>query len=205
MRSPTPERIGDLPEVLIVDHHPSDARCKVITDGVVPTIVAQMGTGGNQGSLVIYRPDGLYITSRGDFHTRATKDMVGTLAASDAHDMSIIAAPFGEHGYVLRRLTPLECCRLQGFPDYWCDDLVNEDPSEEELKFWQDVWDAWMDLQGKKRKTVKQIRKWLASEPTVPAQYKMWGNGVAEPCVNFILGRIAEVETTEEVRTYTVE
>lgn len=23
--------------------------------------------------------------------------------------------------YVLRRLTPLECCRLQGFPDWWED------------------------------------------------------------------------------------
>lgn len=25
----------------------------------------------------------------------------------------------GERKYVVRRLTPLECCRLQGFPDWW--------------------------------------------------------------------------------------
>ena len=29
--------------------------------------------------------------------------------------------------YVLRRLTPLECCRLQGFPDWWTDDVPGSD------------------------------------------------------------------------------
>lgn len=29
--------------------------------------------------------------------------------------------------YVLRRLTPLECCRLQGFPDWWVDGVDGSD------------------------------------------------------------------------------
>lgn len=32
-----------------------------------------------------------------------------------------------ERKYVLRRLTPLECARLQGFPDWWCDGTNGSD------------------------------------------------------------------------------
>ena len=39
--------------------------------------------------------------------------------------------------YTVRRLTPTECARLQGFPDWWCRDLGTENPTEEELTFWQ--------------------------------------------------------------------
>ena len=54
--------------------------------------------------------------------------------------------------YILRRLTPTECARLQGFPDWWCDGANGSDS----------------------------------------AQYKLWGNGVALPCVAFIMSGIAE-------------
>ena len=52
--------------------------------------------------------------------------------------------------YIVRRLTPLECCRLQGFPDWWEDGVEGSDS----------------------------------------ARYKMWGNGVALPCVFFVLAGI---------------
>lgn len=32
--------------------------------------------------------------------------------------------------YVVRRLTPLECCRLQGMPDWWCADIPHSDAQE---------------------------------------------------------------------------
>lgn len=35
--------------------------------------------------------------------------------------------------YVLRRLTPMECARLQGFPDWWCDGLNGSDSSQYRL------------------------------------------------------------------------
>lgn len=48
---------------------------------------------------------------------------------------------------ILRRLTPTECARLQGMPDWWCDDVPHSDSAE----------------------------------------YKMWGNGMALPCVMYVM------------------
>lgn len=93
--------------------------------------------------------------------------------------------------YQVRKLTPTECARLQGFPDWWCADLSAEDPTADELSFWREVFDTWTGLTGKKRKTDKQIIKWLKSPHSDSAEYKMWGNGVALPCVEFVLGGIA--------------
>lgn len=55
--------------------------------------------------------------------------------------------------YIVRRITPLECCRLQGFPDWWCEDIPHKDTPE----------------------------------------YRMWGNGVALPCVLYVLEGVAEI------------
>lgn len=53
--------------------------------------------------------------------------------------------------YLVRRLTPLECCRLQGFPDWWE----------------------------------------AGAEGSDSARYKMWGNGMALPCVLYVMEGIA--------------
>lgn len=94
--------------------------------------------------------------------------------------------------YTVRRLTPTECARLQGFPDWWCRDLETENPTEEEISFWQDVFEMHRRLvtQAKKPKTEKQIRKWLADPYSDAAEYKLWGNGVALPCAFFVLSGI---------------
>ena len=39
-------------------------------------------------------------------------------------------------------------------------------------------------------KTSNQIRKWLQDPASDSAEYKMWGNGVALPCVVFVLSGI---------------
>lgn len=36
--------------------------------------------------------------------------------------------------YSVRRITPLECCRLQGFPDWWVKDVPHSD--SQEYKMW---------------------------------------------------------------------
>jgi DNA (cytosine-5)-methyltransferase 1 len=36
--------------------------------------------------------------------------------------------------YIVRRLTPLECCRLQGFPDWWVDGVEGSDSAQ--YKMW---------------------------------------------------------------------
>jgi len=55
--------------------------------------------------------------------------------------------------YIVRRLTPTECARLQGFPDDWAADVPHSDSAE----------------------------------------YKMWGNGIALPCVIPMMKAMADV------------
>ena len=94
--------------------------------------------------------------------------------------------------YTVRRLTPTECSRLQGFPDWWCSDLGTEDPSEEEIRFWTEVWETHRRIVNPKvkPKTRNQILKWIKQPHSDAAEYKMWGNGVALPCVYFVLAGI---------------
>ena len=96
-----------------------------------------------------------------------------------------------ENGYTVRRLTPTECARLQGFPDWWCRGLDTPTPSEEDVKFWTEVWNTYATvIGGCKPKTEKQVRKWLEHPHSDAAEYKLWGNGVALPCVFFVLAGI---------------
>ncbi len=96
-----------------------------------------------------------------------------------------------QSGYTVRRLTPTECARLQGFPDWWCDDLGIE-PTTDDLRYWYDVFETHRRIVGgsSKPKSLKQISKWLREPHSDAAEYKMWGNGVALPCVVFILSGI---------------
>ena len=96
-----------------------------------------------------------------------------------------------QSGYTVRRLTPTECARLQGFPDWWCDDLGME-PTTDDLRYWYDVFETHRKIVGSstKPKSLKQIAKWLRDPHSDAAEYKMWGNGVALPCVVFVLSGI---------------
>lgn len=97
-----------------------------------------------------------------------------------------------EPDYIVRRLTPTECTRLQGFPDYWCAELGTENPTEDEISFWTEVWETHRKIVSKnsKPKKKKQIIKWLQNPHSDAAEYKMWGNGVALPCVCFVMAGI---------------
>lgn len=66
---------------------------------------------------------------------------------------SVLTAGKPPRKYIIRRLTPLECCRLQGFPDWWEEGVEGSDT----------------------------------------ARYKMWGNGMALPCVLYVMQGIADV------------
>lgn len=102
--------------------------------------------------------------------------------------------------YTVRRLTPTECARLQGFPDWWCRDLGTENPTEEELAFWADVFETHRKIvtHAKKPKTGKQIRKWLADPYTDSAEYRIWGNGICLANAFFVLAGIAWCAGLEE-------
>lgn len=94
---------------------------------------------------------------------------------------------------VLRRLTPTECARLQGMPDWWCDDLAIAEPTEEDMAFWREVFETYRQAidPSKKPKTDAQIKKWLADPVSDSAMYKMWGNGMALPCVMYVMEGIS--------------
>ena len=97
-----------------------------------------------------------------------------------------------EPNYIVRRLTPTECARLQGFPDWWCSGLETENPTDEEFAFWRDVFKTFAEINGTKVKSDKQIIKWLKNPHSDSAEYKMWGNGVCLNVVIFVLSRIAK-------------
>lgn len=98
----------------------------------------------------------------------------------------------GGHTPYLRRITPTECARLQGFPDDWSNGFADENPSDEDVIFFQKIWDEWDNIRGVRHKSERQVRTWLTTEPPDSAKYKMFGNGVALPCVEFIMRRIKE-------------
>lgn len=138
--------------------------------------------GGGSEALV-------YSTSKSSHHTQAEVDLANTLVASDYKDPPTVSS---KPTYIVRRLTPTECARLQGFPDDWCADLGTDEPTDDEIKLWQDIFAEYNNAVGKstKSKTENQIRKWLRAPHSDSAEYKMWGNGVALPCVCFVLAGI---------------
>lgn len=97
-----------------------------------------------------------------------------------------------EQDYIVRRLTPTECARLQGFPDWWCSDLGTDKPTDAEVYEWYKIFETHRKIMGSssKPKTDKQIRAFLTDPHSDSAEYKMWGNGVALPCVYFVLSGI---------------
>lgn len=151
-----------------------------IEEEVEPTIVAAGASG-------VAHP--IYCTSKSSFHTIAEENLAGTLVATDYKDPPIV----NESRYIVRRLTPTECARLQGFPDWWCDGLETENPTNEDISRWREIFETHADAMGKKTKpkSDNQIRKWLQSPHSDSAEYKMWGNGVALPNVVFVLSGIA--------------
>lgn len=179
-------------DIRITSENTKNHRANVYETDVARTInTGQNSPDANQGGLAV-----VYSTSKNSHHTEALKDKANTLVASDYKDPPVVNDMDGKR-YIVRRLTPKECGRLQGFPDGWCDNLETENPTEEELKFWTDVFETYREIVTKatKPRSEKQIRKWLKNPHTDSAEYKMWGNGVALPNVCFVLAGIAHFST----------
>ena len=152
-----------------------------VEEEVEPTMVAK-------GPGAVGQP--VYHSSKSSFHTNFSDEAVSdTLVATDFKDPPTVSE---EPYYIVRRLTPTECARLQGFPDWWCDGLGMDEPTEEEIAFWTDVFETHRKVMGtsSKPKTRNQIIKWIREPHSDSAEYKMWGNGVALPNVCFVLSGI---------------
>jgi DNA (cytosine-5)-methyltransferase 1 len=128
------------------------------------------------------------------------QDKTGTLMANshpesytgqDAYNDMLVAGKSNraQRKYIIRRLMPVECARLQGFPDQW-GELAPFNPADSE--FWESVRKTHAEITGKKYKPVKNLKKWYDKLHTDGAEYKMWGNGIALPCAEYVLHGIAE-------------
>lgn len=91
--------------------------------------------------------------------------------------------------YIVRRLTPTECARLQGFPDDWGHIPQKEKLTDDEYQFWQEVRNTHADINGKQIKdyTKDQILKWYNKLWSDSSEYKMWGNGIALPNAMYVM------------------
>ena len=123
-------------------------------------------------------------------YTQALEEQSPTLMARDYKNPPVVNET--EPEYIVRRLTPTECARLQGFPDWWCAGLGTDEPTEDEIEFWTEVFEIHRSVMGtsSKPKSRNQIVKWLKNPHSDSAEYKMWGNGVALPNVYFVLSGI---------------
>lgn len=155
----------------------------ITEDGINSTLNAQ-------GPSAVAAP--VYSSSKASFFTSAEEELANTLVATDYKDPPIVNDVSDVPEYIVRRLTPTECARLQGFPDWWCSDLGTAEPIEKEIKWWSDVFETHRKIMGtsSKPKSEKQIIKWLQNPHSDSAEYKMWGNGVALPNVVFVLSGI---------------
>ena len=161
-----------------------------VEEDLEPTIVAK-------GPGAVAAPT--YCSSKASFFTIAEKEKANTLVATDYKDPPVIN-DYMDVKYAVRRLTPLECSRLQGFPDWWCCGLETEEPTDEDIRFWTDVFETHRKIIGtsQKPKTEKQIVKWLKNPYADSSEYKMWGNGVALPCVFYVMCGIRHCSLSHE-------
>ena len=95
--------------------------------------------------------------------------------------------------YIVRRLTPTECARLQGFPDDWAHPDIKDSLTDEEYAFWLNVRNTHAAINGKAVKdyTREQMLTWYSKLHTDSAEYKLWGNGIALPCALYVMEGIA--------------
>ena len=149
--------------------------CDVIRDcgEIAPSLQARMGTGGNQVPLTYQDVTGTLSPGAhaGSYNGQdayndmlvcgATPDVAHALRAKAACAYLEDAETYPAQNMVVRRLTPMECERLQGFPDHWTD--IGE----------------WMDSKGKRHKDADSPR------------YKALGNSIALPFWDFLAKRIS--------------
>ena len=161
----------------------------IYTDGTVPTLVARGPAAVATTELAAY---------------------VDTTHADDVVRMDSVTAPLQARDYkggklvqvqyIVRRLTPTECARLQGFPDTWGHPIEKTELTDEEYQFWLKVryTHAAINEKATKEYTKEQMLKWYNSLHTDSSEYKMWGNGIALPNALYMMQGIADVMSEEQ-------
>ncbi|GHU60279.1 hypothetical protein AGMMS49975_29190 [Clostridia bacterium] len=178
---------------IVVENHPADSRFKLSKDNIIQTLSSRMGTGGNNEPMILESHQKSYSYDCRNHN----KELSATLQSKGGSGgLNYINPIFclNELKYIVRRLTPLECCRLQGFEDFWCTDLDTQKPTKKEIDDWAKVFETHRNATNpkKKPKTRKYIEKWLKHPQSNSAEYKMWGNSLCVNCAYTVLKGIAD-------------
>lgn len=103
--------------------------------------------------------------------------------------------------YAVRRITPTEGERLQGFPDGWTRPCFTAEMITDELvDRFINIFAAWDEMNGKpgKRKTRKQVREWLikisGSDCPDGPRYKAIGNSMSVNVMEWIGIKVARAD-----------
>lgn len=177
-----------------------DARDEGLTD-YMPLVLAS-GQGGaeigkDESPCLMAGHERPIVSAIDCINMKQVGDVSGTLCAKKAgyslnYQNPVVYTAKTHRKYIIRRLTPLECSRLQGLPDDHANVPSQQTVTDSELDFWREVWVEWAEINGKKPKTDKQIQKWLQSPISESNQYQIYGNGIALPQWVWVLGRICE-------------
>lgn len=209
-----------------IENHPADSGVNIDYSGKVQTLTSRMGTGGGNMPMVmmptiaysigngqlnslrmeeIAKPldcmhDAQAVVTEcltpWDNQARRVYDADGVFPALAAREKAGQNQQAVLVRYIVRRLTPTECARLQGFADRWGVPDHKDDFSGAECGFWQEVRDTYARINGKSQKqyTKTQLLKWYNGLHTDSAEYKMWGNGIALPTALYVMQGIKEQE-----------
>lgn len=95
--------------------------------------------------------------------------------------------------YIVRRLTPTECARLQGFPDWWGEIPKKDNLTDDEYTFWLNVRNTYAKINNKTTKeySKEQMLSWYNKLHSDSSEYKMWGNGIALPNALYVMQGIS--------------
>ncbi len=128
----------------------------------------------------------------GKFEYGKESQVNGTLCAGNR--AAIAYSTDNGDGLIVRRLTPTECARLQGFADRWGDIEPKDDLKDEEFHFWLDVRNTHATVNGRTARSYskKQMLTWYNKLHNDGAECKMWGNGIALPPALYCMQGIAE-------------
>lgn len=91
---------------------------RVYDDGIVPTVISRYGTGGGNVPMIFDNTEPIAFDTQFGSNANTFEGISPTLKASQQ-------PPSFEQNVAVRRLTPLECERLQGFPDNWTDNQAD--------------------------------------------------------------------------------
>lgn len=119
----------------------------------------------------------------------------GSYTGQDAfNDMLPVVPGKPPRKYIVRRLTPIECCRLQGYPDGWTENISFDALSQEQIDQLESIRKTWAEVNGKNYKPCKNreaLIKWFNGLQTDSAEYKAYGNSLAIPCSHDVIRRVA--------------